>query len=101
MQIDIGNAQIHAIQAGMLSRALRGYEKHGMIPTRGFTPTKMLQAASTLTGLSFKRGQYEKAAQACELARDTYEEILAIVRDNPGISAEGVQEKLQLAAKTN
>ena len=101
MQIDVQNAPMLALQSGMIARALRGYEKFGMLPTRGYTPTKMLAAATALTGLTFKRGQYEKAAQACELARDTYEQILVIVRDNPGITPEGVQEKLQLAAKSN
>lgn len=101
MQIDISTAPTRALQAGMLARALRTYEKCGMVPTRLYTPSKMLAAASELTGVTFKRGQYEKAAQALDLARETYEQIVVIVRDNPDIDAAGVAEKLQLAAKTN
>lgn len=103
MQIETQQAAIasRALQAGMLSRALRMYAKTGMIPTRGYTATKMLAAASALTGVKFKRGQYERAAQACDLAQETNEQILAIVRENPDIDAEGIAKKLQLAAKTN
>lgn len=103
MQIETqqGAIAMRALQAGMIARALRTYQKSGLLPTRGYTPTKMLAAASDLTGIKFKRGEYERAAQACLLAQETNEQILAIVRETPGIDAEGIAKKLQLAAKTN
>ena len=46
----------------MLATSLRGYAKHGMLPTRGVTITSMLKMASQFTGKPYKRTQIEQAA---------------------------------------
>jgi len=54
-----------------LASGLRLYAKTGMKPNRAYTPSRMLAAAEQYTGLKFKRGEYEKAAQALTLAAET------------------------------
>ena len=60
-QVFVGSDQ-DIFRALMLASSLGIYEKTGMIPTRGFTATKMLKAASGLTGNTYKRGEYVLAA---------------------------------------
>jgi len=65
-----GPAAVNVFGMTVLASGLRMYAKCGMIPNRGYTPTKMLRAAETYTGKKFKRGQYLEAADALtELAR--------------------------------
>jgi hypothetical protein len=53
---------INFYQAATLKGALKLYASCGMIPTRGFTITKMLKLAQTFTGKTYKRGDAAKAA---------------------------------------
>lgn len=48
----------------VLASGLALYAKTGMIPNRAYTPTKMLSRASEYTGVRYKRGQYQEAADA-------------------------------------
>ena len=59
-----GPAAVNVFACKVLASGLRLYAKTGMQPNRAYTPTKMLKAAETYTGQKFKRGEYEKAAQA-------------------------------------
>ncbi len=110
VNIDMLNASpVRAVQAKTIARALRMYAKTGMRMNSAYTPRAMFAAATNITGLNFKRGDYERAAQACELAAEAIMQIAAIVRENPDIDAAGVEallvandrkaEDLQLAAK--
>lgn len=47
-----------------IASALEVYAKHKMRVNRAYTPTNMLKTASRLTGKTFKRGEYLKAAAA-------------------------------------
>ena len=49
-------------RATVLASGLRLYAKTGMKPNRAWTPTAMLQAAGSITGTRYKRGQFEQAA---------------------------------------
>jgi hypothetical protein len=51
-------------QALAVKHALKLYAKHKLIVNRAYTPTRMLDVATAITGQSFKRGQYEQAANA-------------------------------------
>jgi hypothetical protein len=51
-------------EAIALKTALWGYAKFKMQPNRHYTPTRMLRAATRITGRPFKRGQYAEAAQS-------------------------------------
>lgn len=66
----------------VLSVALEGYTKHGMLLNRAYTPKAMLQAAERWTGQSFKgKDKYNEAAQAVRLkADDTQREFLEVRR---------------------
>lgn len=59
-----GRDAVEVFRAKTLATALRLYAKTGMKPNRMYTPTNMLAAASQMTGKTFKRGQFEQAAQA-------------------------------------
>lgn len=48
-------------RAIQLRAAIRLHAKTGLIPTRGFGPTKMLAAAGAITGKAYRRGQAEAA----------------------------------------
>ena len=66
-----GPAGVSVFRALTIARALRLYDKTGMKVNRAYTPTAMLKAAAEITGLTFKRGEYEKAAQALTLFAET------------------------------
>lgn len=66
-----GPAGVSIFRATALASGLRLYAKTGMKPNRAWTPTAMLKTAESITGLKFKRGEYEKAAQALTLFAET------------------------------
>lgn len=45
-----------------IASALTLYAKTGLKPNRAYTPTNMLKAATDITGKTYKRGQYQQAA---------------------------------------
>ena len=55
-------SDVDIFAATALASGLRLYAKTGMRPSRTYTPTNMLLAASRYTRKQYKRGQYEKAA---------------------------------------
>jgi hypothetical protein len=60
-------SDINIFRAIALASALDLYAKTGMKASRLHTPTAMLRAAKTMTGLDFKRGEYREAADALRL----------------------------------
>jgi hypothetical protein len=61
----VGTDAVSAVRAITLASALKLWAKTGMIPTRGWTITKMLQAASGITGKKYKRKEAIQAAEDC------------------------------------
>ena len=59
-----GRDAVEVFRARTIASALRLYAKTGIKANRAYTPTNMLTAASQITGKTFKRGQFEQAAQA-------------------------------------
>ena len=66
-----GRAAVEVFRAKAIASGLRLYAKTGMRPNRAYTPTAMLKAATEITGITFKRGQHEQAAQALNEWADT------------------------------
>lgn len=67
--MNVDPALFHAMA---LKSGIRLYAKTGMKPARDWTPTNMLRTAEQITGLKFKRGEFEKAAQALQCFCDHY-----------------------------
>ena len=59
-----GERGVSTYRACVIKSALQLYAKTGMKANRAYTPTAMLAAASDITGLKFRRGQYQQAADA-------------------------------------
>jgi len=57
-----GEKEVDIYRAVVIKQALQLYAKTGMKVNRAYTPTAMLKAAEGITGITYKRGQYEKAA---------------------------------------
>lgn len=58
----VGADAVAYVRAQTLASALQLYAKHKIVPTRTVTPTKMLTMATGYTGKTYKRGQYQQAA---------------------------------------
>ena len=56
------NGGMDVFRARVIASGLRLYAATGMRPSRAYTPTAMLKAASAISGEAYKRGQYLKAA---------------------------------------
>jgi hypothetical protein len=54
------------------------YQKCGMIPTRGMTITRMLEAATRYTGQTYKRGQASKAMDDLTIWIETMKSALPV-----------------------
>jgi len=59
------------IQACFLKAALK-ISKTGMLPSRGMTRTKLMSKASTITGITYKRGQIDIAIADLSSVIETY-----------------------------
>jgi len=57
----VGPEATEAFRAISIGSALKFYAKTGMKVNRAYTPTRMLQVASSMTGKTYKRGQYAQA----------------------------------------
>jgi len=57
-----GEKQVDLYRAVVIKHALNVYAKTGMKVNRAYTPTAMLKAAEGITGIKYKRGEYEKAS---------------------------------------
>jgi len=60
----VGREAVELYRLAVLASALKLYGQHGIRANRGYTPTRMLQAASQALGVTFKRGAYLQAAEA-------------------------------------
>lgn len=71
------NGGIDVYRARVIASGLRLYAKTGMKPNSAYTPTAMLRAASAITGETYKRGEYERAA--ADLTKIADEDLLVAV----------------------
>lgn len=67
------------IQIKFVARALRTYEKTGMIMARNGKPTQLLKLASYYTGKTYKRGQYLQAATDLDAVAQQVEQKVEII----------------------
>lgn len=58
----VGRDAVALMRARVLQSALRMYARTGMKANTAYTPTRMLAAASSITGKKYKRGAYLQAA---------------------------------------
>jgi hypothetical protein len=56
------NPQVSRYRAVVIKHALILYAETGRKANRMYTPTNMLNAATSITGKTYKRGQYVQAA---------------------------------------
>ena len=75
----VGPEATEAFRAIAIAHALRLYAKTGMKVNRAYTPTRMLQAASSMTGQTYKRGQYARAGEELQAWADAIKASLPIV----------------------
>lgn len=69
-------------RAMTLKGALGLYAKHGIIPTRGVTITRMLAIATEYTGKKYRRGEAAKAAADVEVWCNTMRAALPIILED-------------------
>lgn len=55
-------SDVRRYQAVVLAQALLMWHRHQIAPNRAWKPVRMLATAGTITGKTYKRGEYEKAA---------------------------------------
>jgi hypothetical protein len=78
----VGREAVSVFQCKVIARALRFYNDTGMKVNRAYTPTNMLRTASALTGQTFKRGEYIKAAEALDaLAAQTLANEVEVISE--------------------
>ena len=74
-----GPEATEAFRAIAIAHALKLYAKCGMKVNRAYTPTRMLQAASSMTGKTYKRGEYARAGEELQAWADAIKASLPIV----------------------
>jgi hypothetical protein len=57
----VGRAGVATYRAIVIKQSIAFYAKTGMKVNRAYTPAAMLMAAESITGKSYKRGQYALA----------------------------------------
>jgi len=57
----VGEAGVSTYRAIVIKAAIRMKRDHNMMPNRGWTVRSMLNAASSITGNPYRRGQYTQA----------------------------------------
>jgi hypothetical protein len=77
--------------AQVLSSALRGYAKHRLLMSRGYTPTKMLVAATRYTGVRYKRGEYAKASNDLSMWVKAHLQMMQLQDDGKDIASGAAQ----------
>jgi len=75
-----GPDAVKLFQAMTIVSGLRLYAKHRIQPSRGYTPSAMLKAASGFTGKAYKRGAYQQAADDLKLWADTMAAALPVTK---------------------
>jgi hypothetical protein len=76
-----GQDAVRLYAATSLRGAIKLHQKCGMIPTRGVTITRMLQAASQYSGKKYKRGEHQKAIDDLTVWIETMKAALPVVND--------------------
>lgn len=74
----VGPDAVAFFRATVLASGLELYTKHGIRPSRMWTPTTMLKAASEITGKRYRRGEYQKAADDVRLWAQTMKAALPV-----------------------
>lgn len=67
----VGPDAIALYRALIIEKAIRLYVKTGLKPSRMYTPTAMLKAASSITSKQYRRGDLLKAADDIRTWSDT------------------------------
>ena len=75
----VGRDAVSLFAAAALQSALGLYAKTGMMVNRAYTPSAMLAAASRTTGKTYKRGQYQQAADDLKVWCDAMKAALPVV----------------------
>lgn len=75
-----GPDAVALFRATAIASGLRLYAKTGMKPNRAWTPSAMLKAAGGLTGKTYKRGQYQQAADDVKAWADAMAAAIPIVK---------------------
>ena len=57
----VGKSGVDTFRAVALRSGLSLYAKTGMKPNRAWTPGNMLKAAGEITGVKYRRGEYQRA----------------------------------------
>lgn len=76
-----GPDAIKLMGAIMLKQALKLYAKTGMQMSRNISPTAMLTKAGRLCGKTYKRGQYDLAANDVEKWCETMKAAMPVSED--------------------
>ena len=75
----VGPEATEAFRAIAIAQALKLYAKTGMKVNRAYTPTRMLAVASSMTGKTYKRGQYAQAGEDLQNWADAIKAKLPVV----------------------
>ena len=70
-------------RATALWAGLRMYAQSRMQPNRAWTPTAMLKAAGSITGKTYKRGQYETAAADLKIWMEAMKAAMPVTDQRP------------------
>ena len=73
-----GADAVHLVRAVHVMSALRLYPRTGMKMTRGATPAVLLAIATEYTGKTYKRRQYDQAAEDVRIWVETMKAALPI-----------------------
>lgn len=74
----VGQDAVAFYCATVIASGLRLYGKSHIIPARAWKPMTMLAAASKITGKTYKRGEYIKAADDLQTWADTMKAALPV-----------------------
>lgn len=77
----VGTDAVSLYRAFAIKYAIEFYAKTGMKVNRAYTPTAMLNAASGITGKTYKRGQFTQAAADVQTWIDTMQAAIPVTVD--------------------
>ena len=75
----VGADAVSFFRAATIAGGLRMYAEHHILPSRSWTPTAMLKAATSITGKAYKRGEYLLAADEVRMWAKTMKSALPAV----------------------
>ena len=73
-----GPDAVALFRAMALKSGLKLYARTGMRPNRAWTPTAMLRTAAAITHKTYKRGEFEKAADDLHIWIETMKSALPV-----------------------